>query len=421
MIETILFYIHSALLLIFGVVITFGFAGISFTRRTLAIMSCFTVICGLIQLGFLLAINEKIVWDIYPLIVHCPLLLMLIFGYRRSLTTSLISIFTAYMCCQPAKWVGLVVLSISNQNMISLLSETLTLLITGAVILVFFMRFLSSIFLNGDKNALIFGAVPAIYYVFDYLISPFFSRLSIMGQTVFEFMPFLICVFYLVISSIYYQEYDQKKQAELKDHLVQIIIEQQCHEVDLMKVKNEETRILRHDLRHLLNNVAISLQNEDKENALNLISSYVDLLENTQVHRYCANDTINYLLTHYAQKCVQSQVQFEATIEMKDFNLDELLFSSILSNGLDNAFNAVTSLEHDRRIIKVMIKSSNGKILLSIHNHFNQAPVFKDGIPVTSRDGHGYGTQSIKTMTERLGGNIQFSTKDDWFILRIVI
>lgn len=39
----------------------------------------------------------------------------------------------------------------------------------------------------------------------------------------------------------------------------------------------------------------------------------------------------------------------------------------------------------------------------------------------SSKEGHGFGTQSIRYVTEKLNGNFQFSVKDDWFILRVIL
>ena len=68
-----------------------------------------------------------------------------------------------------------------------------------------------------------------------------------------------------------------------------------------------------------------------------------------------------------------------------------------------------------------MLKIDNGKLLLSIRNHFEEKIVFSDDIPVSNKVGHGYGTQSICYMTEKLGGNYQFMVEGNEFILRVII
>jgi sensor histidine kinase regulating citrate/malate metabolism len=68
-----------------------------------------------------------------------------------------------------------------------------------------------------------------------------------------------------------------------------------------------------------------------------------------------------------------------------------------------------------------MLKYEDEHLLLSIRNSYLKAPIFSDGLPVTNKKDHGYGTQSIRYMTERLGGNCMFSIENQQFILRVII
>ena len=72
---------------------------------------------------------------------------------------------------------------------------------------------------------------------------------------------------------------------------------------------------------------------------------------------------------------------------------------------MDNALNAQKDLPDEKRKIKIMLKTQNDRTLLSVKNPFSTPPLFVDGMPVSKRKGHGYGTQSICYMTEKLGGD----------------
>ena len=152
-----------------------------------------------------------------------------------------------------------------------------------------------------------------------------------------------------------------------------------------------------------------------------MISGFTSQVEAASLHRYCENDIINYILTNFENKCQESEITFQAAVEIQEFSVDEVLFSSIVSNALENALNAQTDLPSAERQIKLMLKNSDGKLLLSVKNPFKEKPVFIDGLPISGRKGHGYGTQSIRYMTERLGGNCQFTIQNDLFVVRVVI
>ena len=61
------------------------------------------------------------------------------------------------------------------------------------------------------------------------------------------------------------------------------------------------------------------------------------------------------------------------------------------------------------------------KLLISLKNTYDEVPEIIDGMPVHSKEGHGFGTKSIRYISEKMNGNCQFMVKEEWFILRIVI
>ena len=83
--------------------------------------------------------------------------------------------------------------------------------------------------------------------------------------------------------------------------------------------------------------------------------------------------------------------------------------------------NAQEDIPADQRYIQLMLKYAEDKLLVSVKNPVAKKPVFADGLPVTDKTGHGFGTQSIRYMTERLGGNCLFSVHENYFLVRIVI
>ena len=51
----------------------------------------------------------------------------------------------------------------------------------------------------------------------------------------------------------------------------------------------------------------------------------------------------------------------------------------------------------------------------------DDSPDFVDDLPVSEREGHGYGTQSVRYISHQLGGNCQFSVQNGIFVVRVVI
>jgi len=191
--------------------------------------------------------------------------------------------------------------------------------------------------------------------------------------------------------------------------------------VEAIRRSEAEIRLLRHDLKLFLNSLSTCIENTDKETARKLISGFSSRAEASSIKRFCQSDTLNYILSDYDSQCRENHIRFQAVVELAEIPADEVLFSSILANALDNALHAQDGLPPEKRTIRLMLKTSGSKTLLCIKNTCAEPPVFRDGLPVTSRKGHGNGVISIQYATEKLGGNCQFCMEEEWFVLRVVL
>ena len=175
---------------------------------------------------------------------------------------------------------------------------------------------------------------------------------------------------------------------------------------------------MHHDMRLFLSALSVCLEEENIGKAKEMLSSYSSHIDNARLKKYCSMDTINYILSDFEAKCTETGTGFEHEVKIDHLAVDVNMFSSILSNALDNALDAQKELPQESRSVRLMLK---GKLLLSVENPIAAAPRFADGLPVSKKEGHGYGTQSIRYMTERLGGKWQFSVKESTFILKVII
>ena len=420
MLENILIILHGAVVLLYGVTLTAAFAGIRADRKSNRIFLIFCGLCGGLQLAASLLCSPDVVWALYPLITHLPLILLLFLGYRKPLATSMAATFTAYLLCEPSKWLGLLALEFTGIPAVEYITRIIALCASSYYVLVYFAASLAEIFHKDTRSVVIFGSVPTVYYAFDYLTSIYTDWRVSNHPVVAEFLPFFLTVTFTIFCLVYYKEHEQKAEALRKEQIVRITVEQQNKEMTAVKQAQQEIRLIRHDMRLLLSSLAVSLEHGEIENAQKLISTQIDHIDGTRLQRFCSNDSINYVLSAYAAKCEALKIPFTCVVELDALQVEEDYFASILSNGLDNALNAQKQIIGER-YIKVMIKTSSGKLLMSIKNPVGKKVIFADGLPVTDRRGHGYGSQSIRFLTERLGGNCQFSVQDGVFILRVIL
>lgn len=396
MINTVLFFTHYALILLFGILLSFSFTGIRFTKQNICILTALFILCGILQITAYVWCDEMFVWQIYPLITHLPTIFLLCLYYRKRIPTVLASVSSAYLCCQLPRWLGMLLEALTENDIVGQLTRIVTLLVVGFIMVFYLARYLSDIFNKDNRSVFIFGIIPIIYYLFDYSMGIYTDFWIKNNRLAAEFLPFFLCIIYFVFCVIYYKEYEQKADAKRNEQIIRITVEQQQKEMETIRRNEQEIRLLRHDMRLFLNTLALRLEENDIDSARNMISNLASNVEATTLHRYCRNDTINYILSDFAAKCKENQITFDTSVELAELKTDEIMFSSILSNALDNSLNATKKLSPKERYIKLMIKKSDDKLLLSVKNPFKEKPVLIDGIPISSKSGHGYGTQSIR-------------------------
>ena len=326
------------------------------------------------------------------------------------------------MCCQPSKWFAiLVVYLIPSASAEYAARVAVILLVTLIMLKLKLYQTVSAIFNKDIRSVCVFGMTPVVYYLFDYIAVVYNDFFTADHKLAVEFLPFFFCIAFMIFCVLYYREYEQKSDAERKEQITNIIVTEREKELDAIKKSEHEIRILRHDMRLLLNNISVCMENDDKETARKIISTFTDSIDATYIKKYCNNTTINYIVSAFADKCSSNQIEFGCRIEVEDISCDEIMLSSIMSNALDNAINAQKQIFEGKRKINLVMKNYNGKLLLSVKNTIAEIPVFVDGVPVTKQKGHGYGTQSIMMLTARMGGNCQFTIEEDRFVFRVII
>ena len=413
--------LYGVFVLVFGIYLSAAFADVRMSKKNIGILLACCSVLGALQAGVIWVESVEVLRKLYPLAVHLPMVLIICGIYHKQLPTALVSVFAAYLFCQPAKWFAVFMYSLTGNELVEFIAQSLVLAVTAFVTMRYIAATFARIFGRDLRSSLVFGLVPAVYYLFDYVTMVYTDLGQSNSQVVIEFVTFFLCAVFVLFCFVYYREYERKADAERQAQVIQFTTEHQAKEFETIRQKEQEMRFLRHDMRFFLESILLCLEDGDKEKAQDMIREFTAEVASTVIKRYCENETINYVLSGFAAKYQEQKVEFESLVEIPELTLDEVMFSAILSNALDNALNAQMELPEAQRRVKVMLKYTGRKLLLSVENPYIKEPIFSDGIPVNLRSGHGYGTKSIRYITERLGGNCQFSAKKGTFTLQVVI
>lgn len=376
----------------------------------------------LIYFVIMKCINTKFIYNAYPLITHLPLVLLLFFVFKRSFLKSLLSVSVAYLCCQIPNWLSIIPEMYECDEWALDLTYIFGIVITFVVLHYWVAPALSEVFNKLDCELISFCIMPFFYYVFDYTTTVYTTLLYAGNPLVVEFIPFLMCICYFIFCVIYCRQYENQQQIDTQNYFMQLKQAQFAKEMENMKQNEKNVALLRHDMRHFLNNIAVLIENKESDKALEYINSLIKKTERTITKRYCANEAMNVILLSNADTLEKLGIDLRYTITVPSkLDISDMDLTVILQNAIENAIHAVAGLPSDKRYINLSVTRKNGKLLISVENPYSTAPIMEHNIPVSSQKGHGLGTQSIRLTADRLGGNCQFSVTDKRFIVRVII
>ena len=422
MLVTILRLVHNATTLVFGVYVSAAFLGVRMTRRNVLTLLGFSGAVGVVYVLCFLLFGEQVTEQVYPLIVHLPLTLFWTFYYKYKIMLSTLSVLTAYLCCQISNWVGVAVLDMTHLEW-AYYSARIVVTVTAFVLLIRFVSdALAQLAQKSTKAILILGLMPFVYYLFDYTTGVYTSLLYSGLEVVAEFLGFILCIAYLLFLFLYFRQYEEKCEAEQRNQLMKMQQAQSGKEIEAIRRSERAVSILRHDMRHFLLSVSAFIENGELDKAQAYIREVIDATDATARKKYCQNEIVNMILSAHESEMRQRAIDFQYTIQLPtQLPFSDVDLTSILSNALENAMTAVAPLPPDQRHVRLDMHMNGSKMLLSMKNTFAQRPSLRDGLPQTAEAGHGFGTQSIRYVAEKLNGHCQFSIVDEWFVLQLIL
>ena len=188
---------------------------------------------------------------------------------------------------------------------------------------------------------------------------------------------------------------------------------------------NEQTiRKYKHDIRHFNRVLAGFIQNKEYDKAASYLQEFDSMLEGVTAVSFCENTIVNELLTIYASQC--QKLGFKPRIKAnvpERFAIEETDLTSLVANALENAVEAQSQLDQDKRALQVEISFDGRKLKLMTKNPIGREISFKkNGLPVSTRPVQsGIGTAQIKTIAEKYGGVASFSQEDGMFVVKAVL
>ena len=419
--DAILYVCNTVAVGLFGIVLSAAFCNIRWTRRNVCCMIASTLAIFLIQGIVYLGIDPALGSYLYPLHTHLPLAITLCLLSHERLWP-VISVLTAYLCCQLRRWLALVcVWAFSGGDRMQYAVELLVTL----PLLLLLLRTAPAVRSVSRYSVTVqcqFGCTPALYYAFDYLTRVYTNLLADGDPAVVEFMPFVCCVAYLMFLARLSKEQEARAHLEQLQNSLNLQVSQAVREIEALRESQQKTRAYRHDLRHHLQYLSGCLENGQYEQAQRYIHEINAEIEAARVVTYCENEAANLIFSSFAGRAESCGVPLNIQAHIPQLiSVAETDLCVLLSNALENALRACRRMkaENDPAYIEVTAREKHGHLFLQFVNPCPEGIQFENGLPVTHAEGHGIGVRSICAIVEKYKGLSDFSVQDGRFILRV--
>ena len=242
------------------------------------------------------------------------------------------------------------------------------------------------------------------------------EKLEIFGIALTSvYVTSIIIIYFIIIH--YHATFVENSNLILMKGQVQAIQDQ----YKLREMKEEELRILRHDMKHILITVSSLINADKKAEALEFIDNYVNTITATKGKVYCNDSIINSILNYYFDKAEKDDV----ALNIKINNIEDALAvppyetAVLISNCLDNAIKAANKLKNNR-IVDFTFWNNDGRLVLQCKNNYDGIILIdKDGRPTNLAKGHGLGSDSIELFAKKYGLTINYEITENVYKISI--
>ena len=391
-------------------------------RRSVLTVCCWTVVVLMVVAAIYFAAGIDTLLNIYSLIAHIPsLLLFLTLSRFRGWRMIFQLLSTILFCAFIQHAAGLAFYVSGGSYWVLMLSYA----VLSAAVILFLLRFLRPLFLQTllelQRGWWLMCLIMAAYYVIVIYLIPGYVGYERSSTILKPAVSLLMVGFYTILIFLFTSV---KKEADARHNAQLFAMELSAlkSRMDAVRTAEGSIRTERHDLRHRLQTVAELVARGDRDEALAFLNAAQDRLDESKEVRWCRPPVLDAVFSSYFSQAQRQGIRVEAEIALTDgLPVDEGEFAVVLANALENAVNANLELPPEEREIRCRIVSSPS-LMLELVNACGGDVIFDDrGLPVSRREGHGLGVQSIQTFCQKYGAVCEFDLSGDRFSLRLII
>lgn len=235
-----------------------------------------------------------------------------------------------------------------------------------------------------------------------------------MGMFLFDF---LACGLLLIILLDMFRF----RKAERENLIMMRILRQEQEQHKISKATVEVIDRKCHDLKHQISALR-NMSGMERENSIAELEKSILIYDS---FAKSGNEDLDIILAEKSLLCEKQGIKLQciADGEKLSFMKTEDVYA-LMGNALDNAIEAVSQeMSLGRRVITMRITQKGELLTIHIENPCKVQPIFIDGLPASTkadREYHGFGTKSMRYVSEKYGGVLTTDWEKGIFYLDIL-
>ena len=260
------------------------------------------------------------------------------------------------------------------------------------------------------------GEIAVFAYVCKYIqaySSGMFLILFLIGCLVLD--GYIVVVFYRI--SIV-------RKTEKENALLQQQSEMQLEVYSDLQQRYQNSMRTIHDAKRHVRALESLIQSDHLAEAQQYKESLFQKLNELQPSIQCDNPLLSAILNHVFLKAEQRHIALKMDLQGEEqlSMLAGVDLTTIVSNLLDNAVDAVSELPEEQRYIHFAVAFQMGEIMIHVENPTKNDLKREGNAVVSTKEGHlGLGLKNVEMVVKKYKGDFKIDVKDGNFVVAITI
>lgn len=239
-------------MLVFAFSLAVSFAGARSTYKNFIAFCCFCIALFALEVATLIAFGLDVAFMLYPFTTHIPIALFIALYLKRPWLDAFTGMFVSVLCCQPSRWIGSVASSLTGSVSANHIGYILSSILVYVLVQRCVVKSVRLIMQRSLRTRLFFAAIPAFYYVFEFVTTVYTDFMYRRSRVAVQFLPFVTTMFYFCIVLYYYEETQRQAKMQRERDMLDTQLRQAQTELSSLRQMQQNAATYRHDMRHHL-------------------------------------------------------------------------------------------------------------------------------------------------------------------------